>query len=81
MAVNVQIEAKERENNLGILRRFRNRIKTSGVLQKARSLRYHSRSTSEFKKKQARLKTLDKKKEREHLYKLGKISDTKTTRR
>jgi hypothetical protein len=73
--VNVQIERTDRENNLSVLRRFRNRVRSSGVLIKARSLRYHTRAQSEFQKKQSKLRRLTKAQERERLIKLGKIGD------
>lgn len=73
--VNIQIERNERENNLSILRRFRNRVRSSGILMKARSLRYHTRPQSEFQKKQSKLRRLTKSQERERLIKLGKIGE------
>jgi len=73
MAVNVHIEQNGNENPMGVLRRFRNRLRTSGVLTRSRSLRYHSRAESPFVKKKGRLRSIEKQEQREKLYKLGKI--------
>jgi len=73
MAVNVHIERTGNENNLSVLRRFRNRIKTSGVLKKSRSVRFHARPESSFKQKKSRLRSIAKQEHRARLYKLGKI--------
>lgn len=75
MATNVHIERKGSENNMSMLRRFRTRVKTSGLLMRARSLRFHSREDSDFKKKKGKLTRIKKKNVYERLHKLGKLGD------
>lgn len=75
MITNVEIEKGGNENNLSVLRRFRHRMKSSGVLGKARRNRFWSRSQSKFVQKKSKLKAIAKRKEKERLYKLGKISE------
>lgn len=75
MTVNVQIESKGDENAMSMLRRFRNRFRSSGVVRRVRSIRYHARSQSDFTSKKGRLRSIERTKKREQLYKLGKISE------
>ncbi len=63
----------DRENNMSVLRRFRQRVMEWGGLRKMRSIRYHSRALSPFVMKKNRLRTIARKEEREKLYKLGLI--------
>lgn len=72
-AVNIHVERNSNENNLSVLRRFRSRMKTSGVLSRVRGLRFRTRPQSKFQIKQSKLKRLTKSREREQLIKLGKI--------
>lgn len=71
--INIHIERNENENNLSVLRRFRSRMKSSGVLTKARSLRFRARLQSKFQERKSKLKRIAKRAERERLIKLGKI--------
>jgi len=75
MATNIQIERGGNENAMSMLRRFRNRLKSSGVLNRVRSLRYHQRPKSNYVAKKGRIRAIERSKERERLYKLGKISE------
>ena len=81
MAVNVEIENKENENNANVLRKFSRGVRSSGVLKKVRKLRYSSRPSSKFLKKKQALHKMKKTEEFERLFKLGKVSDQKNTRR
>lgn len=58
---------------MSILRRFRQRVMEWGGLRKMRSIRYHSRSLSPYVMKKNRLRTIERKQEREKLYKLGLV--------
>lgn len=75
MTTNVQVEKQNNENNTSLIRRFTKRVQGSGMLPRAKSLRFRSRPVSVAKRKQQTLKRLEKKKEREKLIKLGKIPD------
>lgn len=75
VTVNVEVQKMQSESNLSALRRFSKRVQGSGVLNKVRSIRYHSRSQSLFKRKQSKLTYLQRKAEMERLAKLGKLPD------
>ncbi len=77
MSTNVEVSNSETENSLGLRKKFTRKVQGSGVLKRARSIRYKARQLSDFKKKKATLKSLAKKKEVDRLIKLGKIQDTR----
>jgi len=76
--INVELIKNEKENNLGLLRRFSKKIKSSGIIPRMRSIRYHSRSETGFLRKKKALKTINKKVEIDELIKLGKMPEKKT---
>ncbi|MGM0482444.1 MAG: hypothetical protein ACQEP6_01085 [Patescibacteria group bacterium] len=75
VATNVKVEKNSNENNVALVRRFTKRVQGSGILPRAKSIRFRNRPLSETKKKQETLKRLKKAKERERLVKLGKLPD------
>jgi len=77
MATNVEISKSGSENNLSLLKKFTRKVQSSGVLKRARSIRYKARPLSEFKKKKATLKSLERKKQYQRLVKLGKIQENR----
>ncbi|MCA9353093.1 hypothetical protein KC901_02825 [Patescibacteria group bacterium] len=80
MATNVDIKRTKNDNNLGLLRKFSRKVKISGVLQKKRSLRYHSQEDSDFKKKANALKKIEKRDEYEYKEKMGLLKPQKKRR-
>lgn len=70
---NVQITKGDRENNLSILRRFRQKVNEWGGLRKVRSKRYHQRDLSTYVVKKNRLRAIVKKTARVRLFKLGHL--------
>ena len=75
MAVNVQVSKQSSENTMGIIRRFTKRVQGSGVLRRARSVRYVDRNLSKLLRKKKALKSIEKREIREELIKLGKIEE------
>ena len=73
MKANVNIVKTERENNMSLLRRFRQKVNEWGGLRKLRSIRYHKRDLSSYVTKKNRLTAIEKKGNRERLFKLGHI--------
>ena len=74
MAVNLQIKKGDKENNMSVLRRFRQHVQGWGGLRKIREdLRFYSRKQSEYVKKKNRLRAIETKGERAKLYKLGQV--------
>jgi hypothetical protein len=74
MAVNVEVTKKKNESSVSIIKRFTRRVQGSGVLPRVRSIRYEERQPSAYKKKVARLRSIENKKKYDHLFKMGKIS-------
>ncbi|MCH8889355.1 hypothetical protein IID26_02955 [Patescibacteria group bacterium] len=73
--INVQVEKQGSENSISTIRRFTKRVQGSGVLRRARKIRFHSRPKSKFTRKKGALKGIRKRAEREELIKLGRIPD------
>jgi len=70
---NIEVTKNQNETNISLIRRFSKRMRGSGVLGRARSLRFYARSKSKLKRKEQALKYIAKQKKREKLRKLGKI--------
>jgi ribosomal protein S21 len=75
MTLNVQVEKNTNESSANVIRRFTKRMQSSGVIQRMRGERYHSRTKSENVEQAARLKKLSKKVTYEKLLKLGKVQE------
>ena len=75
MHTNISVEKNSGENNMSVLRRFRRRVKSSGIIPHIKSTRYRSRPKSKLAQKRFRLKKIENIKKREKLYKMGKIGD------
>jgi ribosomal protein S21 len=75
MTLNVQVEKNQNESSANVIRRFTKRMQSSGVIQRMRGERYHSREKSENVQQAARLKKLTKKVTYEKLLKLGKVQE------
>lgn len=80
MAVNTEIQANNNESSASVIRRFSRRFKSSGVLYKAKSLRYHTRSLSKNVQKNQALRVNKKKEYVDKMIKLGKMKDTRKDR-
>lgn len=75
MATNIEIKATSSENTSSVMRRFSRRVKSSGIINKAKSLRYSSRRVSKTMQKKQALRTIKKRGNLEKLIKLGKAKD------
>lgn len=75
MATNVEVSKTGTENSMSVLRRFTKRVQGSGILPRVRSIRYKQRTQSPYKRKMATLKKLTRRKEVDHLIKLGKMTE------
>lgn len=74
MALNVEIKRNKNETSASLIKRFTKKIQSSGVLPRVKSLRYSDRKPSDYKKKKAKLKSLENKSKFDLLFKMGKIS-------
>ncbi len=73
MALNVNLKKKDKQSSTDLLKQFNKLVKSAGVIQKLKSVRYYERKSSDFKKKAAALKKIEKTQINERLRKLGKI--------
>lgn len=69
----VEVRRKEKETVGMLLRRFVRKMQASGILVRARSLRYRTEGLTKREKHLAALKRITRQKEQERLRKLGKI--------
>ena len=69
----IEVKKKENESAAGLMRRFSQRVKSSGNLPIARSWRFRARPKSKLKKKEDALKKVAYTKKTDLLRKLGKI--------
>lgn len=74
MATNIEVVRNGTENPLGLLRRFTKRVQGSGVLPRVRSIRYHERTLSAYKRKMKTLEGIKRREDRAEQIKLGKIN-------
>jgi ribosomal protein S21 len=70
--MSIQIKKNTRETSQNLVRRFSRRIQQSGVLRRARNIRFTKRSKSDQLKKKTALRKQELKKEYQILEKLGK---------
>jgi hypothetical protein len=74
MSTNVAVDKNATENNVNLIRRFTKRVQESGIVKRVRGIRYEERARSHYVSKKKTLEVLKRRKERERLLKLGKIS-------
>ena len=79
--INVEVEKQGAENPMGTIRRFTKRVQGSGVLRRARKIRYFTRSQSKFVKKTQALNRIEKREKYMELVKLGKVVENQRGRR
>jgi len=68
----LEIKKEERETSQSLVRRFSRRMKQSGILLRARKIRFKKRGKSRQMKKRSALRREQMKREYEKLEKLGK---------
>lgn len=69
----IEVKKRENESTASLLRRFSQRVKSSGNMAKVRKLRFNTRPLSELKKKENAIKRVSYRKKMDLLRKLGKI--------
>lgn len=79
--INVEVAKGANENTASLIRRFTKRVQGSGILPRVRSIRYWSRTKSEYAKKRRALRKLERRATFEELFKLGKIEEKPRYRR
>lgn len=69
----VYIKRKDRETTAALLRRFSRRVQQSGILLRARKVRFYASKPTKRVQRERALRRLALSRERERLLKLGKI--------
>lgn len=77
----IEIKKQERETTQSLIRRFSRRLKGSGILMRARSIKHRVRPKSAQAKKKAVLRKIEKREMYEKLEKLGKAPERRGRRR
>lgn len=72
MTKNIQIKAKGKTNSVGLLKEFSQKVRTSGVIPRLKSIRYEERKPSAFRRKAEALRKIEKTEKKDRAYKLGK---------
>lgn len=71
----IEVKKRERESVQSLLRRFSKRVLQSGILVRSRRNRFYVPPKTKRQKKLSALRRQQIQKERERLYKLGKLED------
>lgn len=79
--IQVEVTKNNNETPSSIIRRFTKRVQESGIIKRAKSLRYNERAKSTYVQKKKTLKRLAKRSETARLRRLGKIEDAPSYRK
>jgi len=71
--MHLEVTKQERETSQGLVRRFGRRVQQSGLLVRARKLRFRKKQKSPGAQKRAALRREEVRKEYQKLRKLGKL--------
>ncbi len=71
----IQIKKQSKETSQGLVRRFSRRVQKSGILRRARNIRFRKRSKSEQFKKRAALRKVELKEEYKMKVKMGDVKE------
>ena len=81
MATNIEITKSGNDNTGAVLRKFTQRMRSSGIVQKMRKIRYRSRPLSKNVLRKDALRKIEKRETFEQLIKEGKVSENTRGRR
>jgi len=76
MATNIQVEKVGSENTGAVLRKFTQRMRSSGIVQKMRKIRFRERPLSPGMQRKVALHKIERRSDFEQLIKDGKLSDS-----
>lgn len=76
MATNIEVGKSGNDNTGAVLRKFTQRMRSSGIVQKMRKIRYRSRPLSKNAQRKETLRKIDRREEFELLIKEGKLSES-----
>lgn len=72
-SVNVSVTKSGSESVPSMIRRFSKRVQGSGIIRKAKSVRFHQRTVSKNKRRIGALRRLEKNEKRDEMVRLGLI--------
>jgi ribosomal protein S21 len=78
--INAEVQRHGNENIGGLMRRFSRKMQSSGVVKRAKSLRYFKRSASEARTKKDALLRMERTKKYVELFKEGREPEEKKRR-
>lgn len=81
MKARVVIEKNQSENNASVIRRFTRKMQGTGILNQLRRHRYSERPLSPANRKNQALTRISRREKWNELYKLGKVTLEKKTKR
>lgn len=73
MTENINLIKKDRESSASLLKRFTQKVRTSGIIPRVKGIRYFERDASALVRKQGALKKISRRATQDRLKKLGKI--------
>jgi len=71
--INVSVNKTSNESVPSMIRRFSKRMQGSGILRKAKSVRFHQRAISKNKRRDSALRRIEKGEKREEMARMGLI--------
>lgn len=71
--INVSVVKNPNENSSTLIRRFSKRVQSSGIVRKAKSIRFHARAVSKNKRRASALRRIAKGETRAQMERLGLI--------
>ena len=80
MAINAEVVKHQNENPMSLLRRFKKRAQSAGVIARARQLRFYTRRKSRNFTKQAAIEAAKRRERVQELAKLGLLKPKKKRR-
>lgn len=72
MTKNATVVAGDKDNAMGLLKKFTQKMRSAGTVQKVKKERYNERKLSAFKKRFEKMRKMDKLVKKERAIKLGK---------
>ena len=76
MVINIKVEKSGTENTGAILRKFTQRMRSAGIVQKMRKVRFRARPLSPSMRRKVALRKIERRGDFEQLIKDGKLSDS-----
>jgi len=73
----LEVKRKQRESTQGLIRRFSQRVRRSGILRQARKIRFQKKAKSDEAKKKAALRKEQLKREYQRSEKMGELKERK----